>query len=268
MADEVKAELERAVERESMEKDEMLTRKDEQIAHLKVKWQEDLDVSKSKLNASEQNLKEVSEGYEVRMSSADQAGYFVGKLEGEAISKDYQEEKQMWLQEKQRLENEVAVGVEKAIELELIVESVKQTAMEEQITVDAEKRQLEEEVRIAEDETRIAEKRCEARVREALYFRDEAIQGLEIAQQRANDKVNGSNLRRIFPIVVSLDAWLLLRSSQAMKMADERIRCASLVIVSQSGDLRSSISHSSLHRCFHVDQGHEGITGHGNHKDG
>ena len=56
--------------------------------------------------------------------------------------------------------------------------------MEEKITVEAEKRQLEEEVRVAQDEIRMVEKRCDARVREAEYFRDEAIQGLEIAQQR------------------------------------------------------------------------------------
>ena len=64
------------------------------------------------------------------------------------------------------------------------MESVKQTAIEEKITVEAEKRQLEEEVRVAQDEIRMVEKRCDARVREAEYFRDEAIQGLEIAQQR------------------------------------------------------------------------------------
>ena len=85
-----------------MEKDEILLRKDEQIAYLKVKWQEDLDVSKSKLTASEITLKEVSEEYEQRMSSADQAGYFVGKLEGEAVTKDYEEEKGIWQQEKRR----------------------------------------------------------------------------------------------------------------------------------------------------------------------
>ncbi|GMH66687.1 hypothetical protein TL16_g04484 [Triparma laevis f. inornata] len=191
------------------EKEELSELKESQIAHLKIKWQEDLDASKSKLSASEIALQEMNVSFEETLNTsaskfssdvaaADRAGYFMGKLEGEALVEDYDKMFAGWEEDKRRLENELEVAAEKVVELEMVIESVKQTAMEEKLTVEAEKRNSEEGIREAKDETRMVKKRCEARVREAEFFREEAIGSLEVAQERAN--------------------------TRAMAMADDRVR--------------------------------------------
>jgi hypothetical protein len=93
---------------------------------------------------------------------------------------------------------ELKVAIEKSAELEISIEKRREENLTENSVLSNYIKQLEtDKLKLGED-CKFSIGRADARVKEAEYFRDEAIRNLEVSQQRANDR--------------------------AMTMADERIR--------------------------------------------
>lgn len=145
-------------------------------------------------------LARMAKSLDDRTSKADAAGYFVGRLEGEAKGDKSIQEVQTLQAKIFTLSRELKVAIEKSAELEITMEKRREENLTESSVLANYIKQLEtEKLKLGED-CKYSVGRANARVQEAEYFRDEAIRNLEVAQQRANDR--------------------------AMTMADERIRAA------------------------------------------